>query len=192
MEQGFSFGRGTDLGLTLIVVVALTTPIALTWMLANLLNNKHVLEKAVVKETLGLYPPGPATIPHEAVEDSYIASYHIPKGTRVLANLRKLHRDPSIWLNPDKFMPEIFLTEETGGVAVLGQHFELIPFGSGRRSCPGITFALQVLHLALARILQGFSITTQMNKPVDKAEGLGITLVKATPLEAQILPCNIL
>ncbi|KAJ4822507.1 hypothetical protein Tsubulata_042374, partial [Turnera subulata] len=73
--------------------------------------------QAVVKETLALYPPGPATIPHEAVEDSYIASYHIPKGTRVLANLWKLHRDPSIWLNPDKFMPEIFLTEETGGAS---------------------------------------------------------------------------
>ncbi|KAJ4846588.1 hypothetical protein Tsubulata_024709 [Turnera subulata] len=200
---------------TLIVAGAETTSIALTWMLANLLNSRHTLEKvqeeldlevgrerlvedsdisnlkylqAVVKETLRLYPPGPTAVPHEAIEDCYIGGYHIPKGTRVFANLWKLHRDPNIWSNPDKFMPERFLTEETGAVDVFGQHFELIPFGSGRRSCPGITFALQVLHLALARILQGFSITTPMNKAVSMTEGLGITLVKATPLEAQIVP----
>lgn len=146
-----------------------------------------VYMQAIVKETLRLYPPGPVSVPHEATEDCFIAGYQIPKGTRLFVNLWKLHRDPNVWSNPDEFIPERFLTNHAN-VDVLGQHFELIPFGSGRRSCPGITFALQVLHLTIARMLQGFSITTPLNEPVDMTEGLSITLPKATPLEVLIIP----
>ncbi|CAK7337840.1 unnamed protein product [Dovyalis caffra] len=204
--------KGT--AMTLILAGADTTSITLTWIMSNLLNNRHVLElaqeeldlkvgrerwvedsdignllyiQAIVKETLRLYPPGPVSVPHEAIEDCCIAGYHVPKGTRLFANLWKLHRDPNIWSNPNEFLPERFLTNQAN-VDVFGQHFELIPFGSGRRSCPGITLALQVTHLTLARLLQGFSITTPMNVQVDMAEGLGITLPKATPLEIQITP----
>jgi cytochrome P450 len=84
-------------------------------------------------------------------------------------------------------MPERFLTDHAN-VDVLGHHFELIPFGSGRRSCPGITFALQVLHLTFARLLQGFDMKTPTGESVDMTEGVAITLPKATPLEIQITP----
>ena len=70
-----------------------------------------------------------------------------------------------------------------------GQHFEFVPFGSGRRSCPGYTFGLQVSYLTLARLLQGFEFTTPLNMPVDMTEGLGITLQKATLLEVLLNPC---
>ncbi|KDP26345.1 hypothetical protein JCGZ_17503 [Jatropha curcas] len=219
LEDNF-FGHSRDdiikgTVMTLIIAGADTTSITLTWILSNLLNNRHALElaqqeldlkvgkercvqdsdienlvylQAVVKETLRLYPPGPLAVPHEAINDCYISGYYIPKGTRVLANLWKLHRDPNIWSNPDKFLPERFLANRDNNVDFSGQNFEYLPFGSGRRSCPGLNFAIQAIHLTLARLLQAFSLTTLFNQPVDMTEGLGITLPKATPLEIQITP----
>ncbi|KAF2292560.1 hypothetical protein GH714_025581 [Hevea brasiliensis] len=204
--------KGT--AMTLIIAGADTTSITLTWILSNLLNNRRALElameeidlkvgkercvessdienlvyvQAIVKETLRLYPPGPLAVPHEASEDCLIGGYHIPKGTRIFPNLWKLHRDPKIWKNPDEFIPERFLTNHAN-LDVTGQNFEYIPFGSGRRSCPGLNFAIQAIHLTLARLLQGFTLTTPLNEPVDMSEGLGITLPKATPLEIKIIP----
>ena len=191
-----------------------TTSLNLTWLLSILLNNKHALKQAqeeldlkvgrdrwvedhdikdlvylhaIVKETLRLYPPSPLSVPHEAMEDCHVCGYYVPKGTRLLVNVWKLHRDPRIWEDPEKFLPERFLTSHAS-IDASGQHFEFIPFGSGRRACPGYTFALQVSYLALARLLQGFEFTTPSNMPVDMTEGLGITLPKATPLEALLTP----
>ena len=191
-----------------------TTSLTLTWLLSILLNNKRALKQAqeeldlkvgrdrwvddhdikdlvyiqaIVKETLRLYPPSPLSVPHEAMEDCHVCGYYVPKGTRLLVNVWKLHRDPRIWEDPEKFLPERFLTSHAS-IDASGQHFEFIPFGSGRRACPGYTFALQVSYLALARLLQGFEFTTPSNMPVDMTEGLGIALPKATPLEALLTP----
>ncbi|KAI3461842.1 hypothetical protein Pfo_018505 [Paulownia fortunei] len=191
-----------------------TTSIHLTWLLSVLLNNGQVMQRAqdeidrkvgkerwvqesdiknlvylqaIVKETLRLFPPAPLSIPHEAMEDFHVSGYHVPKGTRLFVNVWKLHRDPSIWPQQDNFMPERFLTSHEE-VDFTGHHHEFIPFGSGRRSCPGMTFAMQETHLTLARLLQGFDFKTPSNMPVDMTEGLGITLPKATPLEVLITP----
>ncbi|CAI9778628.1 unnamed protein product [Fraxinus pennsylvanica] len=86
------------------------------------------------------------------------------------------------WSEPDQFIPERFLTSHAE-VDYLGQHFEFTPFGSGRRCCPGITFAMQVTHLTLAQLLQGFDFTTPLNMPVDMTEGQSLTLPKAKPLQ---------
>ncbi|KAI3461837.1 hypothetical protein Pfo_018500 [Paulownia fortunei] len=200
--------------LNLILAGSDTTSIHLTWLLSVLLNNRQVMQRAqeeidtkvgkerwveesdiknlvylqaIVKETLRLFPPGPLSVPHEAMEDCHVSGYHVPKGTRLLVNVWKLHRDPNIWPEPDNFIPERFLTSHAE-VDFTGQHHEFIPFGSGRRSCPGITFAMQVTHLTLARLLQGFDFKTPSNMPVDMTEGLAITLPKATPLEVLITP----
>ncbi|KAI4336929.1 hypothetical protein L6164_015399 [Bauhinia variegata] len=69
-----------------------------------------------------------------------------------------------------------------------GQHFELLPFGGGRRSCPGISFGLQMTHLALAALLQAFEITTPSNAPVDMTATFGLTNIKTTPLEVFVKP----
>ncbi|CAK7337500.1 unnamed protein product [Dovyalis caffra] len=213
----FGYSRETIIKATvtsLIIAGSDTTSITLTWILSNLLNNRRSLQlaqeeldlkvgkerwaedsdigklvyiQAIVKETLRLYPAAPISVPHEATEDCYIAGYHIPKGTRLFPNLWKLHRDPNMWSNPDEFMPERFLTDKAN-VDVSGQHFEFIPFGSGRRSCPGITFALQMIHLTVARLLQGFDMETPTGGPVDMTEAAGFTLPKETPLEIQIIP----
>ncbi|OAY35042.2 hypothetical protein MANES_12G066002v8 [Manihot esculenta] len=200
--------------LSLIVGGADSTSITLTWILTNLLNNRRELElaqkeidekigrdrsveesdtenlvylKAIIKETLRLFPAGPLAVPREAMEDCTLSGYHIPKGTRLFTNLWKLHRDPSVWPNPEEFKPDRFLTTHAD-VDVLGQNFELVPFSSGRRSCPGINFAMQVTLLGMARLLQGFNFSTPNNEPVDMTESLNISLDKETPLVVMITP----
>ncbi|XP_034690478.1 cytochrome P450 CYP82D47-like [Vitis riparia] len=202
---------------TLIVGGSDTTSIVSTWILSALLNNRHALKRAQeeidlkvgrgrwveesdienliylqavvkeTKETLRLYPPAPLSIPHEAVEDCNVCEYHIPKGTRLFVNVWKLHRDPGVWPDPEEFQPKRFLTTNAN-LNVFGQYFELIPFSSGRRSCPGIALALQILHLTVARLLQGYDMTTPLNAPVDMTECIGITMPRATPLEVMLTP----
>ncbi|KAM7527439.1 hypothetical protein LguiB_030849 [Lonicera macranthoides] len=198
----------------LILTGSESTADTLIWALSLLLNNRHALKtvqdeldakvgrnkwveesdisnltylQAVVKETLRLYPPGPLAGPHLATEDCNICGYHVPKGTRLIVNLWKLHRDPRVWSNPCEFQPGRFLKEHTG-VNFSGQNFEYIPFSSGRRMCPATTFALQVINLALARLLQGYDILTPKGMPVDMREGLGIALPKVEPLQVIITP----
>ncbi|CAN0866870.1 Cytochrome P450 CYP82J17 [Linum grandiflorum] len=149
--------------------------------------------QAVVKETLRLYLAAPVGVPHGAIEECTINSYNIPKNTRIFTNLWKLHRDPDVWSDPEEFKPERFLEENRNYnySSASGQyHFEYIPFGSGRRSCPGMEFALQVMNLTGARLLQDFSITSpgEDGEAVHMGEGMGLTLPKATPLEVRIVP----
>ncbi|KAK2995163.1 hypothetical protein RJ640_025393 [Escallonia rubra] len=198
----------------LVLTGSESTAETLIWAISLLLNNKHVLKnaqneldahvgrekwveeadinnltyfQAIVKETLRLYPPGPLAGPREAIEDCCIGGYHVPKGTRLIVNLWKLHRDSRIWSDPDEFRPERFLSENAN-VNFRGQNYEYIPFSSGRRMCPALTFALQVIQLALARLLQGFDLSTPMGMPVDMSEGLGIALPKVKPLEVVLTP----
>ncbi|XP_052302867.1 cytochrome P450 CYP82D47-like [Populus trichocarpa] len=200
--------------LTLVLAAADTTSVTLTWTLSLLLNNREVLKKAqdeldihvgrerqvkesdmknlvylqaIIKETFRLYPAAPLSVPHESMEECTVGGYQIPAGTRLFTNLSKIHRDPQVWSDPDEFQPERFLTTHKD-CDFRGQHFELIPFGSGRRMCPGVSFALQVVNLALATLLHGFDIETLDDAPIDMTETGGITNIKATPLEALLTP----
>ncbi|KAJ4845114.1 hypothetical protein Tsubulata_030347 [Turnera subulata] len=201
--------------LTLLLGGSDTVVITVTWALSLLLNNPQVLKKAqdelddcvgkhrrvdesdiknmvylqaIVKETLRLYPAAPLGTPREAMEDSEIAGFHVPAGTRLFVNMWKLHRDPRIWSNPLEFQPDRFLMTEHINVDFRGMDFEYIPFGSGRRMCPGVTFGLQVVHLTLARLLQGFELRNVSDAPVDMAESPGLTMPKATPLDVLLRP----
>ncbi|GLT73633.1 hypothetical protein SLA2020_454770 [Shorea laevis] len=216
-DHMFGFSRETIIKATMMSLMLAgsdTTSITLTWILSNLMNNKKALKlvqeeldqkvgrdrkvqdsdipnlvylQAVIKETLRLYPPAPVSVPHEAMEDIRVCGYLIPKGTRIFTNLWKLHRDPRVWSDPDEFLPERFLSS-SANLDLQGQNFEFIPFGSGRRSCPGMTLALQVTHLTIASLLQGFNLATPNDDPVDMTEGLGITMPKAAPLEVNLTP----
>ncbi|KAK7310882.1 hypothetical protein RJT34_08660 [Clitoria ternatea] len=191
-----------------------TTTVTMTWALCLLLNDRQALKKvqdeldehvgkerlvnesdtnklvylqAVVKETLRLYPAGALLGPREFREDCTLNGYHIQGGTRFMVNLWKLHRDPRVWSDPLEFRPERFLSTHKD-VDVKGQNFELLPFGGGRRACPGIPFGLQMTHLALAAFLQAFEVTTPSNAHVDMAATIGLTNIKATPLEVLVQP----
>ncbi|PTQ26957.1 hypothetical protein MARPO_0254s0002 [Marchantia polymorpha] len=92
--------------------------------------------QAVVKETLRLHPVAVLGVPHFPKEATKLAGYDIPANTRVILNLYAIGRDPKVWENPLKFNPSRFLNSP---IDVKGQHYEVLPFGSGRRRCPGRT-----------------------------------------------------
>ncbi|KAJ9567400.1 hypothetical protein OSB04_003366 [Centaurea solstitialis] len=191
-----------------------TSSLTLTWALSLLLNNPKALEivqdeidehvgrdklveesdmknlvylDAIIKETLRLYPVAPLSVPHESIEDCIVGGYNIPKGTRLLVNLWKIQRDPNIWSDPLEFRPERFLTSHKD-VDVKGKHFELLPFGSGRRVCPGAFFALQSMGLTLASLIQQFVLQKPSNEPIDMSESQGLTNNKAIPLVVLLSP----
>nr|GMD12258.1 cytochrome P450 82C4-like [Ipomoea batatas] len=200
-------------GLSMIIDGSDTTAVHLTWVLSLIVNHPDTMKRirddidskvgkqrwvedgdikdmeylqAVVKETLRLYPPLPTYAPHAATEDCKVGGYDIPKGTHLYVNAWKVHRDPRIWAEPDRFMPERFLTAAPADAP--WRNFEYIPFGGGRRSCIGNTYAMQVSHLTVARLIQGFDFETPGRKALDMSEGLGITLPRATPLDVVITP----
>ncbi|KAG4969813.1 hypothetical protein JHK82_035514 [Glycine max] len=191
-----------------------TNTTTLTWAICLILRNPIVLEnikaelnfqvgkercisesdvaklaylQAVVKETFRLYPAGPLSAPREFIGDCTLGGYNVKKGTRLITNLWKIHTDPSVWSNSLEFKPERFLTTHKD-IDVRGHHFELLPFGGGRRVCPGISFSLQLVHFTLANLFHSFEFLNPSNEPIDMTETLGLTNTKATPLEILIKP----
>jgi len=114
---------------------------------------------AVVKETLRLHPVGPLLVPHHSREDTVVAGYDVPAGVRVLVNAWAIARDPASWPDePGAFRPERFLGGGgSAGVDVRGAHFELLPFGAGRRICPAYDLAMKLVVAGVASMVQGFA-----------------------------------
>jgi len=138
--------------------------------------------QAVVKETFRLHPPAPLLLPRHAQVDVKIIGYTIPKGSRVFINVWAMGRDKETWPEPEKFMPERFLGKT---VDLRGGDFDLIPFGGGRRICPGMPLAIRMVHLLLASLLNQFTwrLPAEVERDgVDMAENFGLTLTKAVPL----------
>ena len=141
-----------------------------------------VYVKLVVKEALRLHPPAPLLVPRETTEDCRVGEYEIPSGTRVLINAKAIATDPEYWEHPFEFRPERFLN---CSIDFKGQNFELIPFGVGRRACPGINFAIPLIELALASLLYSFDWELPPGMRIedfDMEEAPGITMHKKTLL----------
>ncbi|XP_027352826.1 cytochrome P450 83B1-like [Abrus precatorius] len=157
-----------------------TSSAAVVWALTALMKNPRVMEKAqkeirnefdgkgfieeddiqklpylkaIVKETLRLFPPVPLLIPRETNKRCSIAGYEIPEKTLVYVNAWAVHRDPETWKDPEEFYPERFLDST---IDFRGYDFELIPFGAGRRVCPGINMGVITVELVLANLLYSF------------------------------------
>ncbi|GMH16756.1 hypothetical protein Nepgr_018597 [Nepenthes gracilis] len=138
--------------------------------------------KAVVKETLRLHPPAPMSVPRELIEDVTIDGYDIPAKTRILVNLWAIGRDPKSWNDPETFNPDRFIGSR---IDYKGQDFELLPFGGGRRVCPGMTFATASTELALAQLLRSFDFELPPGievKDLDLRETFGLTTRKTSDL----------
>ncbi|POO02655.1 Cytochrome P450, E-class, group I [Trema orientale] len=201
--------------LNLILAGSDTTMVTLTWALPLLLNNPLKLKKAqeeldlivgrdrnvdesdiqnlvylqaIVKETVRLYPPSPLVL-RSTMEDCTLSSgYQVRAGTRLIVNTWKIQRDERVWPNPGEFEPERFLTSHKD-VDLRGKSFEMVVFGGGRRSCPGVSLALRMVHLALARFLHGFEVSKRWpHEQVDMTESTGLTNLRATPLEVFVTP----
>ncbi|WVZ97906.1 hypothetical protein U9M48_043408 [Paspalum notatum var. saurae] len=185
-----------------------TTASTAEWAMSLLLNHPEVMKQAqaemdatvgnsrllgaddlprlgylqcIISETLRLYPVVPTLIPHESAVDCTLGGHHVPSGTILLVNVYAIHRDPAAWPDPVAFRPERF---EDGGTA----QGRLLTFGMGRRKCPGETLALRTLGLVLGTLIQCFDWETVDGANVDMAEGVGITLPRAVPLEAMCKP----
>ncbi|AES59942.1 putative cytochrome P450 [Medicago truncatula] len=117
----------------------------------NYINELEYL-KLVVKETLRLHPPTPLLL-RECGQACEIEGYHIPAKSKVIVNAWTIGRDPKYWTEPERFHPERFIGSS---IDYKGNNFEYIPFGAGRRICPGITFGLINVELALALLLYHF------------------------------------
>ena len=92
-------------------------------------------------------------------------------------------RDPKIWKNPLSFEPERFLDQK---IDFKGQDFELIPFGSGRRVCPGMPLANRILHTVPATLVHNYDWKLERpNASDDEAKGvfLGFSVRRAVPLK---------
>lgn len=137
--------------------------------------------QAVIKETLRLHPPIPFLIPRRSVRDATFMGYFVPKNTQVFVNVWAIGRDPECWEDALSFKPERFLGSNTD---YRGQHFELIPFGAGRRMCAGLTLGHRMQHFLLASLLHEFDWELQTSLPLDMNERMGITVGKLHPLKA--------
>ncbi|XP_020585548.1 cytochrome P450 81E8-like [Phalaenopsis equestris] len=186
-----------------------TSSNTIEWAMSLLLNNPEKLEKAskeinekvendhlieesdlvklpylhcIINETLRMYPVGPLLAPHESLEECKVGGYNIPKGMMLLVNAYMIQRDPTIWPEPTKFLPERFLQSNKvdGG--------KMIPFGMGRRRCPGEGLAMKEMGLVLGTLIQCFEWRRIGLKDMDMKEGSGLIMSKANPLEAMCRP----
>ncbi|PAN21575.1 hypothetical protein PAHAL_3G477600 [Panicum hallii] len=140
--------------------------------------------QCVVKETLRLCPVGPIIPAHEAMEDCTVGGYHVRCGTMILVNAWLIHRDPKLWKVPEDFRPERFL--DTGMVTTVTT--PMLPFGLGRRRCPGEGLAMRLVSLTLAVLVQCFEWNVGEGGVVDMSEGGGLSMPMAKPLAAVCRP----
>ncbi|GAU23751.1 hypothetical protein TSUD_128550 [Trifolium subterraneum] len=109
--------------------------------------------KAILKESLRFHPPSPLLVPRESGQVCEINGYHIPVKSRVLVNFWAIGRDPKYWTDPDKFYPERFIDSS---IDYRGTHFEYIPFGAGKRICPGMNYGMANVEQVLVLLLYHF------------------------------------
>jgi cytochrome P450 len=193
-----------------------TTSVTLQWAMAELIRNPKLMKcaqdeldtvvatdrvveesdlqhlpylQAIIKETFRFHPAAPFTIPHMSLESCQVAGYYMPPKTRVIVNLWGMGRNPDVWERPLEFDPERFL--EHPEIDWNGHSFELLPFGSGRRACPGQPLAELVIQLALAHLVHSFnwSLPNQQEPhTLDMSDKFGLSLPRAQPLHAMAHP----
>ncbi|KAL1551823.1 cytochrome P450 71D10-like [Salvia divinorum] len=206
------FAAGTD-----------TSAITVEWAMSEMMRNPSILNKAqvevrkvfddkgyideakfhelkylrlIIKETLRLHPALPLLIPRMNVETCEIDGYKIPAKTRVIVNAWALGRDPKYWNDAEKFIPERF---GESSVDFKGNNLEYIPFGAGRRMCPGMSFGLANVELPLAMLLYHFDWKMpngMKHEDLDMTEALGVTVRRKHPLHLvpivkRPLPANV-
>ncbi|KAH7415799.1 hypothetical protein KP509_14G061400 [Ceratopteris richardii] len=130
-----------------------------------------------------LHPAAPLLAPHYAMEDCEISGFHVAAGTVLYVDAWAIGKDEKVWSEPFRFRPERF---QDSNIDVLGQHFGLIPFGSGRRICPGWRLGLLNVEIVLASLLHGFDWSVA-EKP-DMDEKFSIIMSRKNKLVATPTP----
>ncbi|PIA33012.1 hypothetical protein AQUCO_04200037v1 [Aquilegia coerulea] len=186
-----------------------TSSLTMAWTFSLLLNHPEFLKKArdeidvqvgqerfleesdlpklpylnnIINETLRLYPTVPINF-HESSKDCTVGGFHVPSNTMLLMNLWAVHRNPNVWVEPTIFNPERF-----EGIEKEKDGFKFMPFGSGRRRCPGEGLATRMVGLTLGSLIQCFEWKRVGEEMVNMREGTGITLPRVNPLVAMCKP----
>ncbi|KAG2312512.1 hypothetical protein Bca4012_027060 [Brassica carinata] len=193
-----------------------TTATALQWIMANLVKNTEIQErlyeeiksvageeakeieeeetrkmpylKAVVLEGLRRHPPGHFVLPHSVTEDTELGGYKVPKRGTVNFMVAEIGRDPAVWDEPMAFKPERFMGEEEPVDITGSRGIKMMPFGAGRRICPGIGLAMLHLEYYVANMVKEFEWKEVKGYEVDLTEKLEFTVVMKHPLKARAVP----
>ncbi|XP_022737349.1 cytochrome P450 71A1-like [Durio zibethinus] len=190
-----------------------TTSTTIEWLMAELLKHPNVMKrvqeevrnvvgkkskvdmdditkmeylKCVVKETLRLHPAAPLLVPRETSASVKLGGYDIPSNVTVLFNVWAIQRDPNWWDKPEEFIPERFANSL---VDFKGKDFQFIPFGFGRRGCPGMPFGVASIEYVVANLLYWFDwklLAGEIAQNLDMTEQYGLTVNKKVPLH--VLP----
>ncbi|KAL2478136.1 Cytochrome [Forsythia ovata] len=217
LQEKYDLSEDTIIGLLWDMITAGmdTTSISVEWAMAELIKNPRIQQKAqeeldrvigyervmtemdfsnlpyltcVAKESLRLHPPTPLMLPHRANSNVKIGGYDIPKGSNMHVNVWAVARDPAAWKNPSEFRPERFLEED---VDMKGHDFRLLPFGAGRRVCPGAQLGINLVTSMLGHLLHHFHWTAPSGmaaEEIDMEESPGLVTYMRTPLQAVPTP----
>ncbi|KAH1121213.1 hypothetical protein J1N35_004373 [Gossypium stocksii] len=188
--------------LDMLIAGTETSSTVVEWAMSEMIKNTRILEKAqaevrqvydragdvnesdlhelkylklVMKETLRLHPPVPLLLPRESRERCEINGYEIPAKTKVIVNAWAIGRDSNYWNEAERFYPERFIDSS---VDYKGTNFEFIPFGAGRRICPGMSYGMAVVELSVAQLLYHFDWKLpngMKNEDLDMTETFGAT-----------------
>ncbi|KAE8077546.1 hypothetical protein FH972_016103 [Carpinus fangiana] len=149
--------------------------------------HKFTYLKAVILEVLRIHPPNTALIPHAVTEDVELGGYTIPKGTTVNIMMALIGRDPTNWDNPLEFNPDRLLTGENPAEDVVNlTAFRMLPFGAGRRNCPGNGLGRLLLEYFIANLILRFEWKAVDGADVDLSEKEEFLVVMKTKLRAQV------
>ncbi|KAL8260132.1 hypothetical protein R6Q59_028085 [Mikania micrantha] len=209
LENRFTNNQIHQLITELFIAGTNTTTSTVTWAMSELVRHQEIKSKieeeiqkeintheitntqlsklnylqAFIKEAFRLHPPVPLLLPHMAVETCEVMNYKIPKNSKIFVNVWAMGRDPKIWDEPLSFKPERFLDSKHD---FKGQDFELIPFGSGRRMCPGLPSGFRSLEFILTSLIREFDWTLPNgDDPLkfDMNEKFGVALKRVVPLK---------
>nr|KYP67580.1 Cytochrome P450 750A1 family [Cajanus cajan] len=188
-----------------------TSATAIEWTISELLKNPRAMKKVqmeletvvgmkrkveesdldkleyldmVIKESMRIHPVAPLLIPHYSREDCMVGDFFIPKDSRIIINSWAIMRNPSVWYEAEKFWPERF---DGNNVDVRGHDFRLIPFGSGRRACPGLQLGLTIVRQTIAQLVHCFDWklpNDMLPADLDMTEEFGLTMPRANHLLA--------
>ena len=198
--------------LELLIASIETSATAIEWILSELLRHPKVMKRLqkelenvigmervieeidlskltyldmVVKEGLRLHPVAPFLVPRESIENITINEYYIPKRSRILINTWAIGRDTNVWSNSaQEFIPERFIGDN---IDLRGHDFQLIPFGSGRRKCPGMELGLINVQFIVGQLVHCFDweLPNGMSpNDLDMSEKFGLSLLRENHLLA--------
>ncbi|XVF30575.1 hypothetical protein REPUB_Repub16aG0070100 [Reevesia pubescens] len=148
--------------------------------------------KAVILEGLRRHPPSHLVFPHTVREDTVLGGYLVPKNMTINFLVAEMGWDPKVWDDPMTFKPERFLSRDNESEEVFditgSREIKMMPFGVGRRICPGIGLALLHLEYFVANLVWNFEWKAVDGDEVSLEEKTELTVAMKTPLQAHIYP----